>query len=140
MDRLMAVSGTRTCYSMIHEADPEYMKLVRRYQHGAFKLTTDIPSVYDRAANAMKQAGQNLKYYEDDAWPLIKTYNIEAQLEKALARKVWMKSGAFLVIEQTEAMTVIDVNTGKNLSRKTVEKQFLDVNIEAAKEIDNYLK
>ena len=134
-DRLLAAARTRTCYSKIREADPEYMKLVRRYHHGELKLTTDIPAVYDRVSSVMKLSAQTLKLYEDHAWPLIKTYNIEAQLEKALASRVWMKSGAFLVIEQTEAMTVIDVNTGKNISRKTVDKQFLDVNIEAAKEI-----
>ena len=135
LDILMKIYRSRTCYSLIYEADPEYMKMLKRYHHSDFKLTTDILPVYERAVSSVPQEAEKVRFYDDPSWPLIKLYNIESQLEKATAKKVWLKSGAFLVIEQTEAMTVIDVNTGKNISRKTAEKQFLDVNIEAAKEI-----
>ena len=135
LDRLLKIYRSRTCYSLIYEADPEYMKMLKRYYHSDFRLTTDIPSVYDRALSCMEHNEDKLKLYDDSSWPLIKLYNIESQLEKAVAKRVWLKSGAFLVIEQTEAMTVIDVNTGKNISKKVAEKQFLYVNIEAAREI-----
>ena len=135
LDRLLKICKSRTCYSLIYEADPEYMKMLRRYHHNDFKLTTDLSCVYDRALSCMEHNEDKLKLYDDSSWPLIKLYNIESQLEKAVAKRVWLKSGAFLVIEQTEAMTVIDVNTGKNISKKAAEKQFLDVNIEAAREI-----
>ncbi len=139
---LMASYRTRTCYSRIYTADPDHIKMMRRYMYDRdFMLTTDIPEVFEEARACFAEAGmvsegeQKVHFYQDSSWPLIKLKNIEAQLEKALAAKVWMRSGAYLVIEQTEAMTVIDVNTGKNLNKKDNERHFLDVNLEAAEEI-----
>lgn len=63
-------------------------------------------------------------------------FNISRTVEKALQPKVWLKSGAYLVIQPTEALVSIDVNTGKAVSKKKdVQKNFLKVNLEAAREI-----
>ncbi len=141
-EELISVYRNRTCYSRLFSADPDHIKLMRRYlRDSSFNITTDIRPVYENIMDIFVRTGmqgeadRQVKYYNDPSWPLIKLKNIEAQLEKALAKKVWMRSGAYLVIEQTEAMTVIDVNTGKNLSKKEIEKHFLDVNLEAAQEI-----
>ena len=56
-------------------------------------------------------------------------YNIEEQYEKSLKRKVWMKSGAHLVIEHTEAMLVIDVNSGRFIGKKDQEQNSLKINL-----------
>jgi ribonuclease G len=56
-------------------------------------------------------------------------------MERALSKKVWLKSGGYLVIEPTEALTVIDVNTGKSVAKADPQKHFLQINIEAAREI-----
>lgn len=66
---------------------------------------------------------------------LYSLYGLKAQTEKACARKVWLKSGGFLVFDRTEAMTVIDVNTGKFTGKKQAEETIYDLNCEAAEEI-----
>ena len=72
--------------------------------------------------------------YEDKLLPLHKLYSIETKLSDALREKVWMKSGAYLVIQPTEALTVIDVNTGKYIGKKRDDAAYFKINLEAAKE------
>ena len=76
-----------------------------------------------------------ISLYQDDDYPLYKLYRVETQLEELLGRKVWLKSGAYLVIEKTEAMYVIDVNSGKNISKKDADEYIYQINLEAAREI-----
>jgi ribonuclease G len=72
--------------------------------------------------------------------PIFEFYNIEQDIEAALSRKVWLRSGAWLMIEQSEALTVIDVNTGKYVGKTDLRHTILDTNIEAASEIARQLK
>ena len=67
-------------------------------------------------------------------------YSVKASLEKALRTQVWLNSGASIIIEHTEALTVIDVNSGKNLARKEMRENLLRINLEAAKEIAYQLR
>ena len=73
--------------------------------------------------------------YEDNSYPMHKLYSLEKHLKDSLNKKVWMNSGAYLVIEPTEALTVIDVNTGKAMLKGKREEIFLKINLEAAKTI-----
>ena len=77
---------------------------------------------------------EKLRLYEDALLPLHKLYSIETKLRDALKEKVWMKSGAYLVIQPTEALTVIDVNTGKCIGKKKDDKVYFKINAEAARE------
>lgn len=88
----------------------------------------DYFSMYDPAIM------DKLTLYQDDSYSLSAMYNIHRDLERATNKRVWLKSGAYLVIEQTEAMVVIDVNTGKSIGKQDKDKHFLDINLEAAKE------
>ena len=72
--------------------------------------------------------------------PIFEFYGIEQDMEAALSRKVWLKSGAWLMIEQSEALTVIDVNTGKYIGKTDLRHTILDTNIEAASEIARQLR
>jgi ribonuclease G len=72
--------------------------------------------------------------------PVFEFYNIEQDIEAALSRKVWLKSGAWLMIEHSEAFTVIDVNTGKYVGKTDFRHTILDTNIEAASEIARQLR
>lgn len=81
-----------------------------------------------------------LKYYNDALLSLSALYSVKSSLENALAEKVWLKSGAYLIIQPTEALTVIDVNTGKNVAKKDVQENFLKINKEAAIEIAYQLR
>ncbi|MFZ1321572.1 MAG: Rne/Rng family ribonuclease [Ignavibacteria bacterium] len=67
--------------------------------------------------------------------PLFDVYNIEKQIEESLQRKVWLKSGGYIIIEATEAMTVVDVNSGKYARHRDQEVNTLNTNLESAKEI-----
>lgn len=81
------------------------------------KIQTDDPELYREMAEFLTENQPEdlpkLSLYRDEQISLSALYSIQTRLEKALAPKVWMKSGAYLVIEHTEALTVIDVNSGK---------------------------
>ena len=91
--------------------------------------------------NFPKYLNQNreIKIYNDNV-PIFSHYNLNTQIEKLLNKKVWLKSGGFLIIEETEACVIIDVNTGKHNSRKGNENVFYKTNQEAAKETCRQLK
>ena len=74
-----------------------------------------------------------LELYEEKI-PLFSSFYAESKLEKALSQKVWLKSGGYLVIEETEACVVIDVNSAKAAGRGDLEKMILKTNLEAAEE------
>ncbi|HMK44956.1 MAG TPA: Rne/Rng family ribonuclease [Dissulfurispiraceae bacterium] len=71
----------------------------------------------------------------DGREPIFDAFGIELDISRALGRKVWLKSGGYIVIDQTEAMTVIDVNTGKFVGKESLEDTILKTNLEAVKEI-----
>jgi ribonuclease G len=71
----------------------------------------------------------------DGPQPIFEHYGIEIELARALDKKVWLKSGGYIVIEQTEALTVIDVNTGKYVGRTSLEETTVKINLEAVREI-----
>jgi len=77
---------------------------------------------------------------EEQGFPLFEQHRVVEQLRKALDRKVWLPSGGSLVIEHTEALTVIDVNTGKNVGKTNLEETVLGNNLEAAEEIAHQLR
>ena len=72
--------------------------------------------------------------------PLFDLYRVDAQADEALQKYVWLKSGGSLVIEETEALTVVDVNTGKNTGRKLLEETLYENNREAARELMRQLR
>ncbi|MDR1578384.1 MAG: Rne/Rng family ribonuclease [Deltaproteobacteria bacterium] len=72
--------------------------------------------------------------------PLFSVYDVEADLARALNRKVWLKSGGYLVIDSTEALTVVDVNTGRYVGRHNFEETILKTNLEAVREIAYQLR
>ena len=77
--------------------------------------------------------------YENE-YPLSKLYSLETELEHILSPKIWLKSGGFLIIEPTEAMVVVDVNTGKSIGKKDRERHILNINTEAAIEIARQIR
>jgi len=83
-----------------------------------------------------------IEYYDPEAeqLPLFERQHIDEQLRKALDRKVWLPSGGSLIIEGTEALTVIDVNTGKNVGKSSLEETVYRNNLEAAEEVANQLR
>src|SRR5205085_9026549 len=83
-----------------------------------------------------------IEHFEPDesGLPLFERYHVHEQLHKALDRKVWLPSGGSLIIERTEALTVIDVNTGKNVGSSNLEDTVFVNNLEAADEVARQLR
>ncbi len=75
-----------------------------------------------------------IEYYEDET-PIFDYFGIEAEIDRALGKKVWLKSGGYIIIEQTEALSTIDVNTGRFVGSTSLEDTILKTNMEAVEEI-----
>ena len=103
------------------------------------RLYEDVRS-YVQAFNP--ELADRVEYFDRDAEPLsiFETHHVHEQLHKALDRKVWLPSGGSLIIEHTEALTVIDVNTGKNVGTSNLEQTVFQNNLEAAAEVAHQLR
>ena len=129
---IMKKSEYATQYTCLYHTEVEYIKDIRRLQAlQDVEIVTDIPEV--------TEAIPKIPLYTDE-YTLTLRYSLASLLEKTLSKRAYLKSGAYLVIEPTEAMTVIDVNSGKSIKGKNAEDQFLKINIEAAKEIARQLR
>jgi ribonuclease G len=91
------------------------------------------------AARISRRARGIVKLYDGEA-PVFDHFNIERQLENAFRRKVWLKSGGYVVFDETEALVAIDVNTGRHKGGQSQEESILQVNLEAATEIARQLR
>lgn len=95
--------------------------------------------VYQFIKNSAPEYSDRIKIYESPV-AIFDHYEIESQIEAALRKKVRLKSGGSLIIESTEAMTVVDVNTGKFIGRGSMEETIVKTNLEAAEEIVRQLR
>ena len=138
-------AATRTCFSCIYETVPKYMAYLQNcQQEGLEEIVTDLPEVLGQIREYQKHypVFQDIpvRFYEDALLSLANLYNLSGQIQSALHKKVWLKSGGHLIIEPTEALTVIDVNTGKSVIKKDPQKHFLKINLEAAAEIAHQMR
>ncbi len=78
--------------------------------------------------------------YHNDRRPIFDKYDIEKQIQQSMSRKVWLKSGGYIIIEHTEAMKVIDVNSGRYAARREQELNSMRTNMEAAREIARQIR
>lgn len=124
-------SKGRTC---IYSNENPILSVINK--HKSDEIITDNEEIY----KLLCEQSIDVKLYEDSLLPLYKLYNIEGLLNDISSRKVWLKSGAYLVIDYTEAMTVIDVNTGKCEKGKNKEDTILKINLEAAIEAMRQIK
>ncbi|MCI5621414.1 MAG: ribonuclease E/G [Lachnospiraceae bacterium] len=135
----------RTCYSVLHQSKPFYSRMLKSIPRTMLeRVITDEPHIFreiseEYAADVFIQ--ERLQLYDNDSYSLGQCFGISRLLDRTLNERVWMKSGAYLLIQQTEAMTVIDVNSGKKEAKKKhTEDYFLQVNLEAAEEIARQLR
>ncbi|MBS2028594.1 MAG: Rne/Rng family ribonuclease [Deltaproteobacteria bacterium] len=102
------------------------------------KLVIDDRDEYQRVLSFVEAQDPALKAkveLHDTDEPVFDAYGIEQELQRATARKVWLKSGGYLIIDQAEALTAIDVNSGRYVGKKSLEETITKINVEAAKEI-----
>jgi ribonuclease E len=107
------------------------------------ELVTDSPRVHERVTEYLRDVAPDLAEkvrLHQGRLPVFEEFHVTEQIHKALDRKVWLPSGGYIVIERTEAMTVIDVNTGKHTGGKNLEETVTQTNVEAAREIARQLR
>ena len=143
--RLRETAPHRTLYSCLREQMPEYLHTLQNVnQSHLHSVVTDDGELFetmkDYLAKYQPEDLKKLKFYEDDFLTLPNLYRLEIQMQEALQEKVWLKSGGYLMIQPTEALTVIDVNSGKSVSKKQVQEHYLKINLEAAEEILRQLR
>ena len=95
-----------------------------------------IRSFVGRFAPALRE---RVEFYEGPE-PIFDAFGIEIEISRALGKKVWLKSGGYIIIDQTEALTAIDINTGKFVGKRNLEETILKTNLEAVKEIAYQLR
>ncbi|MBP3488102.1 MAG: ribonuclease E/G [Roseburia sp.] len=152
----------KTCYSLLYQEPPECLKHLRDLREDMLEeIVTDDPALFEEVcaeygigrdalmtkgsvpvpvSEVVPKEGVRIRHHDDPGITLSALYGVSAQLKDAISERVWLKSGAYLIIQPTEAMTVIDVNTGKNMAKKEVQENFLRVNKEAAEEIARQLR
>ncbi len=128
--------------------EPELaVRVIREEFNADFRsVVIDDPRLYDEVRSYVEafnpELADRVEYFDRDAEPLslFETHHVHEQIHKALDRKVWLPSGGSLIIEHTEALTVIDVNTGRNVGTSNLEETVFQNNLEAAQEIAHQLR
>ena len=133
-----------TAPELLYEEPPLVLRVIRENFTRDFKrLMIDDKQTYDRVLDYLKGTEADLlekvELYRDDM-ALFERFHVEDQLRKALDRKVWLPSGGHIVVDRTEALTVIDVNTGRFVGTSNLEDTVLENNLEAAQEIARQLR
>ena len=123
------------------------LRLIREELNADYRgVIIDDQDLYSKASGYISSIipplADRVEYYDAGAQdlPLFERYYVTEQLKKALEPKVWLPSGGSLIIEHTEALTVVDVNTGKNVGKSSLEETVLANNLEAADELARQLR
>ncbi len=129
---------------LVYKEPDLLIRVIREHFTGDFrKMLIDDPRAYNEVVDYLRATAPDLvakvSTYEDQL-PLFERYHVEDQLRKALDRRVYLPSGGHLVIDRTEALTVIDVNTGRFVGSSSLEETVLQNNLEAAEEIGRQLR
>jgi ribonuclease G len=107
------------------------------------RIVVDNEQAYDRIRNMIGQISRlsrgKVRLYNEPT-PIFARFNVEKQIENAFRRQVWLKSGGYICIDETEALVAIDVNTGRHKSQKDLETTIVQTNLEAADEICRQLR
>ncbi len=130
--------------SLIYQEPPLVIRVIREHFTRDFRrLVVDDPDIHkqvlDYLAGTEADLVEKVTLYGDEL-SLFERYHVEDQLRKALDRRVWLPSGGHIVIERTEALTVIDVNTGRFVGSTNLEETVLQNNLESAEEIARHLR
>ncbi|MCR5673185.1 MAG: ribonuclease E/G [Lachnospiraceae bacterium] len=138
-------SGHTPQYTVLYRALPGFIKdLIYLTDQGIEKIVTDRQEIkevleqsYDHVSKAVNVTDRvGLKMYDDSLLPLTACYGLKAKISEALSRKVYLKSGAYITIDETEALTSVDVNSaGCVFNSDDTDKTFFRINCEAAAEI-----
>lgn len=136
----------KSVFSLLYKTPPGYICDIRDgYSDRVDEFVTDDEELYENIKDYLEKHQPEdlgkLRFYQSTTISLTNLYGIREKLKDAIKPTVWLKSGGTLVIQPTEALTVIDVNTGKAIAgKKKVQETFLKINLEAAKEIAKQIR
>jgi ribonuclease G len=143
-DEITATAGRSSAPSLIHKDLDMVLRSVRDlFTDNVKELIIDSKQLHERLLSFVETFAPKLKnriiHYDGDA-PIFETYGIEVDINRALDKKVWLRSGGYIIIETTEALTVVDVNTGRYVGRHDLSETIFKTNMEAVKEIAYQLR
>ncbi|MCA1840595.1 MAG: ribonuclease E/G [Actinomycetota bacterium] len=129
---------------LIHGEPELVIRVVRDLLTSDFeRVVVDDEAVFarikDYIGEVTPELADKMELYSEEL-PLFERYHVVEQIRKAIDRKVWLKSGGHIVIDRTEAMTVVDVNTGRFVGKSNLEETVLQANLEAAQEVAKQLR
>jgi ribonuclease E len=144
-EAIKQVVVTRPAPFLIYQEGNAIVRALRDYfSNDIGEILIDNPSVYQEAVEFMERVLphniKRLKLYEDNTVPLFTRYQIESQIESAYGHKVQLPSGGSIVIDRTEALTAIDINSARSTKGEDIEETALNTNLEAADEIGRQLR
>jgi ribonuclease G len=142
--KLKRKADTLPAPSLIHKEAGMVVSMIRDvFTDNVDRVMVDDRADYRMIVSYARQVSPHLKdrvrLHKGDT-PLFDLYKLEAEIDKMLQRKVWIKKGAYLIIDQTEAMVTIDVNTGRFVGRKDQEQTIYETNLLAAREIARQIR
>ena len=144
-EAIKQVVVTRPAPFLIYQEGNAIVRALRDYfSNDIGEILIDNPAIYQEAVEFMERVLphniKKLKLYEDNTVPLFTRYQIESQIESAYGHKVQLPSGGSIVIDRTEALTAIDINSARSTKGEDIEETALNTNLEAADEIGRQLR
>ena len=144
-ERVQAKARVTSAPAVLHKDLGLLLRVVRdAFSEDVDKLLIDSRQEYEKVLELLDLTApelvQRVQYYSPHDRPLFDAYGIEPEIEKALKRRVWLKSGGYIVIDRTEALTSIDVNTGKFVGTTNLADTVFRTNLEAAREIARQIR
>jgi len=143
-NKIKEEAENKTAPELVHEDLGLTFRIIRDYfTEDVSQLVIDSKKLYDRVMEFVDSALTSLKpkiKYHDMDISAFEFYGIDKELKRALKEKVWLKSGGYIIIQQTEAMVSIDVNTGKFVGKEDPDNTILKTNLEAVEEIARQIR
>jgi ribonuclease G len=138
-DEIRALASRQTAPALLHRELGLVQRLLRDLLSGDVgAIRLDSRREHERTVELVAQLMPELAprvHWHERRDPIFEVYGVQAELERALRPKVWLKSGGYLVINPTEALVAIDVNTGRYVGSRSLEETILQTNLEAAQEV-----
>jgi ribonuclease G len=143
-DDILDKASTMESPSLVHEDLDITLRSIRDFfTDDVDSLIIDDPVAHQKLLNHVKtfapQLTKKISLYQDNL-PLFEAHNIEVEISRAIEKKVWLRSGGYIIIESTEALSVIDVNTGRFVGKTDLNETIFKTNLEAAVEIAYQLR
>jgi ribonuclease G len=130
--------------SVLYSEPPLPIRMIRDFTNSDTKrVVVDSEEVYERLKNFVSrfvaEPKPRIEHYRGES-PIFDHWGLESQIDANLGRKVWLKSGGYLIVDQSEALTAIDVNTGRYVGKSDLEETVLKTNLEAVREVVHQLR